>query len=148
SLFAQQGADATVAPVVDEAKGGLVRHREPYNRIREVQVLPNESVVYLTGFISQRLKGDNYLFRERDQNDRAGNLIEGDRMGIEVADDLWQGQVVKVGDQVKIVGEVNRNDGIATIQVGKLTKDLEYERHRDALNARYRSQQSDPSPES
>lgn len=141
SLFAQQSGEAAAAPSVNEIKGGFVSPSRPYYRIRDVRVLPNGSVIELSGFISQRINGDNYLFREPDQNDRAGNLIVGDRIVIEIDDDLWQGQVVRTADQVQIVGEVNRSDGIATIRVEKVIKDLDYARRREALNARYRDRE-------
>lgn len=70
--------------------------------------------VTLTGQITKHLRSDHYEFK-----DQSGTI------GIEVDDDIWRKAGLKVGDHVRLVGEVDTHRYKPTdIEVIKIEKHL------------------------
>ena len=64
--------------------------------VQQIAQLKDETGITLIGQITQHLKGDHYQFQ-----DATG------RIGVEIDDDLWRQANLKVGDHVRVVGEVD-----------------------------------------
>ncbi|MCU4338651.1 NirD/YgiW/YdeI family stress tolerance protein [Acinetobacter dispersus] len=64
--------------------------------VSQVAKLKDETGVTLTGQITKHLQSDHYEFK-----DQSGTI------GIEVDDDIWRQAGLKVGDHVRLVGEVD-----------------------------------------
>lgn len=141
SLFAQQGDEVAVTSPANASTGGFAGTDVPFiNSFQEVQILPEGSVIQLSGRIVGRLKADDYLL-ERAMRIRSENALPNERIVVEIEDDKWQGQVVSVSDWVEISGEVDRSDGITRIKASKVTKDMRHARLQEALERR-RSEQT------
>ncbi|ENX32351.1 TIGR00156 family protein [Acinetobacter colistiniresistens] len=80
--------------------------------VSQVAKLADETGVTLTGQITKRLQSDHYEFK-----DRSGTI------SVEIDDDLWRQAGLKVGDHVRLVGEVDTHRYKATdIEVIKIEK--------------------------
>ncbi|WP_333978469.1 NirD/YgiW/YdeI family stress tolerance protein [Acinetobacter colistiniresistens] len=80
--------------------------------VSQVAKLADETGVTLTGQITKHLQSDHYEFK-----DRSGTI------SVEVDDDLWRQAGLKVGDHVRLVGEVDTHRYKATdIEVIKIEK--------------------------
>lgn len=64
--------------------------------VAKAKTLKDETGVALTGTIVQHIAGDNFELK-----DSTGTIM------IEVDDDLWKPMQLKVGDKVKVIGEVD-----------------------------------------
>ncbi|QHH98527.1 NirD/YgiW/YdeI family stress tolerance protein [Acinetobacter dispersus] len=64
--------------------------------VSQVAKLKDETGVTLTGQITKHLQSDHYEFK-----DQSGTI------GIEIDDDIWRQAGLKVGDHVRLVGEVD-----------------------------------------
>ena len=80
--------------------------------VQQVAKMPDETAVTLTGQITKHLKSDHYEFK-----DRSGSI------GVEIDEDLWRAAALKVGDHVRLVGEVDTHRHKPTdIEVVKIEK--------------------------
>ncbi|NAR98617.1 NirD/YgiW/YdeI family stress tolerance protein [Acinetobacter haemolyticus] len=80
--------------------------------VSQVAQLSDETGVTLTGQITKHLHSDHYEFK-----DRTGTI------SIEVDDDIWRKAGLKVGDHVRLVGEVDTHRYKPTdIEVIKIEK--------------------------
>lgn len=80
--------------------------------VSQVAKLADETGVTLTGQISKHLQSDHYEFK-----DSSGTI------SIEIDDDLWRQAGLKVGDHVRLVGEVDTHRYKPTdIEVVKIEK--------------------------
>ena len=64
--------------------------------VQQVAKIKDETGVTLTGQITKHIKSDHYEFK-----DRSGTI------SLEIDDDLWHAAGLKVGDHVRVVGEVD-----------------------------------------
>lgn len=64
--------------------------------VQQVAKMKDETGVTLTGQITKHIKSDHYEFK-----DRSGTI------SLEIDDDLWRAAGLKVGDHVRVVGEVD-----------------------------------------
>ncbi|MFI8034305.1 NirD/YgiW/YdeI family stress tolerance protein [Acinetobacter sp. ABJ_C3_5] len=80
--------------------------------VSQVAKLADETGITLTGQITKQLKGDHYEFK-----DKSGTI------GVEIDDDIWRQAQLKVGDHVRLVGEVDTHRYKPTdIEVVKIEK--------------------------
>lgn len=80
--------------------------------VSQVAKLADETGVTLTGQISKHLKSDHYEFK-----DSSGTI------SVEIDDDIWRQAGLKVGDHVRLVGEVDTHRYKPTdIEVIKIEK--------------------------
>ncbi len=80
--------------------------------VSQVAKLADETGITLTGQITKQLKGDHYEFK-----DKSGTI------GVEIDDDIWRQAQLKVGDHVRLVGEVDTHRYKPTdIEVIKIEK--------------------------
>ena len=80
--------------------------------VSQVAKLADETGITLTGQITKQLKGDHYEFK-----DKSGII------GVEIDDDIWRQAQLKVGDHVRLVGEVDTHRYKPTdIEVVKIEK--------------------------
>ena len=80
--------------------------------VSQVAKLADETGVTLTGQISKHLQSDHYEFK-----DSSGTI------NVEIDDDLWRQAGLKVGDHVRLVGEVDTHRYKPTdIEVIKIEK--------------------------
>ncbi|GAA5632100.1 uncharacterized protein HI_1709 [Acinetobacter calcoaceticus] len=80
--------------------------------VSQVAKLADETGITLTGQITKHLKGDHYEFK-----DKSGTI------GVEIDDDIWRQANLKVGDQVRLIGEVDTHRYKPTdIEVVKIEK--------------------------
>ncbi|WP_023271011.1 NirD/YgiW/YdeI family stress tolerance protein [Acinetobacter gyllenbergii] len=80
--------------------------------VSQVGKLADETGITLTGQISKHLQSDHYEFK-----DSSGSI------GVEIDDDLWRQAGLKVGDHVRLVGEVDTHRYKPTdIEVIKIEK--------------------------
>ena len=80
--------------------------------VAKAKNLPDETSVTLTGVVSKHLQGDHYEFK-----DATGTI------SIEIDDDIWAESGVKLGDKVKLIGEVDTHREKPTdIEVVKIDK--------------------------
>lgn len=71
--------------------------------VNQVAKLADETGVTLTGQIVKHLQSDHYEFK-----DKSGSI------GIEIDDDLWRQAGLKVGDHIRLIGEVDTHRHKAT----------------------------------
>lgn len=82
--------------------------------VSQVAKLKDETGVTLTGQITKHLQSDHYEFK-----DQSGTI------GVEIDDDIWRQAGIKVGDHVRLVGEVDTHRYKPTdIEVIKIEKHL------------------------
>ncbi|MCH7385264.1 NirD/YgiW/YdeI family stress tolerance protein [Acinetobacter dispersus] len=82
--------------------------------VSQIAKLKDETGVTLTGQITKHLQSDHYEFK-----DQSGTI------GIEIDDDIWRQAGLKVGDHVRLVGEVDTHRYKPTdIEVIKIEKHL------------------------
>lgn len=82
--------------------------------VNQIAQLADETAVTLTGQITKHLRIDHYEFK-----DQSGTI------GIEVDNDIWRKAGLKVGDHVRLVGEVDTHRYKPTdIEVIKIEKHL------------------------
>ena len=82
--------------------------------VNQIAQLADEMGVTLTGQITKHLRSDHYEFK-----DLSGTI------GIEVEDDIWRKAGLKVGDHVRLLGEVDTHRYKPTdIEVIKIEKHL------------------------
>ncbi|USA52784.1 NirD/YgiW/YdeI family stress tolerance protein [Acinetobacter sp. C32I] len=80
--------------------------------VSQVAKLADETGVTLTGQISKHLQSDHYEFK-----DSSGSI------SVEIDDDIWRQAGLKVGDHVRLVGEVDTHRYKPTdIEVIKIEK--------------------------
>ncbi|MFW1812137.1 NirD/YgiW/YdeI family stress tolerance protein [Acinetobacter ursingii] len=80
--------------------------------VQQVAKIKDETGVTLTGQITKHIKSDHYEFK-----DRSGTI------SLEIDDDLWRAAGLKVGDHVRVVGEVDTHRYKPTdIEVVKIEK--------------------------
>ncbi|WP_436899085.1 NirD/YgiW/YdeI family stress tolerance protein [Acinetobacter gyllenbergii] len=80
--------------------------------VSQVAKLADETGVTLTGQISKNLQSDHYEFK-----DSSGSI------SVEIDDDIWRQAGLKVGDHVRLVGEVDTHRYKPTdIEVIKIEK--------------------------
>ncbi|MBJ9986969.1 NirD/YgiW/YdeI family stress tolerance protein [Acinetobacter sp. S40] len=80
--------------------------------VQQVAKMKDESGVTLTGQITKHIKSDHYEFK-----DRSGTI------SLEIDDDIWRAAGLKVGDHVRVVGEVDTHRYKPTdIEVVKIEK--------------------------
>ncbi|VXA56944.1 conserved hypothetical protein; putative membrane protein [Acinetobacter proteolyticus] len=80
--------------------------------VSQVAKLTDETGVTLTGQISKHLQSDHYEFK-----DSSGSI------SVEIDDDIWRQAGLKVGDHVRLVGEVDTHRYKPTdIEVIKIEK--------------------------
>ncbi|EOR03355.1 NirD/YgiW/YdeI family stress tolerance protein [Acinetobacter sp. ANC 3926] len=80
--------------------------------VSQVAKLADETGVTLTGQISKHLQSDHYEFK-----DSSGTI------SVEIDDDIWRQAGLKVGDHVRLVGEVDTHRYKPTdIEVIKIEK--------------------------
>ncbi|ENX44246.1 MULTISPECIES: NirD/YgiW/YdeI family stress tolerance protein [unclassified Acinetobacter] len=80
--------------------------------VSQVAKLKDETGVTLTGQITKHLQSDHYEFK-----DQSGTI------GVEIDDDIWRQAGIKVGDHVRLVGEVDTHRYKPTdIEVIKIEK--------------------------
>ncbi|UTO19408.1 NirD/YgiW/YdeI family stress tolerance protein [Acinetobacter sp. Z1] len=87
STFTWAGKDDHV--IVQEAAKNIVS-------VAQATKLADETGVTLTGQITKHLKSDHYEFKDK------SSVI-----GVEIDDDIWRKAALKVGDHVRLVGEVD-----------------------------------------
>lgn len=87
STFTWAGKDDHV--IVQEAAKNIVS-------VAQATKLADETGVTLTGQITKHLKSDYYEFK-----DKSGVI------GVEIDDDIWRKAALKVGDHVRLMGEVD-----------------------------------------
>lgn len=105
STFTWAGKDDHV--IVQEAAKNNVS-------VAQATKLADETGVTLTGQITKHLRSDHYEFK-----DRSGTI------GIEIDDDIWRKAGLKVGDHVRLVGEVDTHRHKPTdIEVIKIEKQM------------------------
>jgi len=105
STFTWAGKDDHV--IVQEAAKNNVS-------VAQATKLADETGVTLTGQITKHLRSDHYEFK-----DKSGTI------GIEIDDDIWRKAGLKVGDHVRLVGEVDTHRHKPTdIEVVKMEKVL------------------------
>lgn len=105
STFTWAGKDDHV--IVQEAVKNIVS-------VAQATKLADETGVTLTGQITKHLRSDHYEFK-----DRSGTI------GIEIDDDIWRKAGLKVGDHVRLVGEVDTHRYKPTdIEVIKIEKQM------------------------
>ncbi|ESK57186.1 hypothetical protein F990_00381 [Acinetobacter tjernbergiae DSM 14971 = CIP 107465] len=105
STFTWAGKDDHV--LVQEAAKHVVT-------VSQVAKLADETGVTLTGQITKHLQSDHYEFK-----DQSGTI------SIEVDDDIWRKAGLKVGDHVRLVGEVDTHRHKPTdIEVIKIEKQM------------------------
>ena len=103
SLSAWAGKDDHV--IIQEAAKNMVT-------VQQVAKIKDETGVTLTGQITKHIKSDHYEFK-----DRSGII------SLEIDDDLWHAAGLKVGDHVRVVGEVDTHRYKPTdIEVVKIEK--------------------------
>lgn len=103
SITSWAGKDDHV--IVQEAAKNVVT-------VSQVAKLADETGITLTGQITKQLKGDHYEFK-----DKSGTI------GVEIDDDIWRQAQLKVGDHVRLVGEVDTHRYKPTdIEVVKIEK--------------------------
>ncbi|ENW03429.1 NirD/YgiW/YdeI family stress tolerance protein [Acinetobacter beijerinckii] len=85
--FTWAGKDDHV--IVQEAAKNIVS-------VAQATKLADETGVTLTGQITKHLKSDHYEFK-----DKSGVI------GVEIDDDIWRKAALKVGDHVRLMGEVD-----------------------------------------
>lgn len=91
--------------IIQEAAKNLVT-------VQQVAKIKDETGVTLTGQITKHIKSDHYEFK-----DRSGTI------SLEIDDDLWHAAGLKVGDHVRVVGEVDTHRYKPTdIEVVKIEK--------------------------
>lgn len=105
SLSSQTWAGKEDHVLIQEAAQNIVT-------VSQVAQLSDETGVTLTGQITKHLHSDHYEFK-----DRTGTI------SIEVDDDIWRKAGLKVGDHVRLVGEVDTHrykpTDIEVIQIEK-----------------------------
>ncbi|MCU4415174.1 NirD/YgiW/YdeI family stress tolerance protein [Acinetobacter sp. WU_MDCI_Axc73] len=80
--------------------------------VQQVANMKDETGVTLTGQITKHIKSDHYEFK-----DRSGTI------NLEIDDDIWHAAGLKVGDHVRVVGEVDTHRYKPTdIEVVKIEK--------------------------
>ena len=105
STFTWAGKDDHV--IVQEAAKNNVS-------VAQATKLADETGVTLTGQITKHLRSDHYEFK-----DKSGTI------GIEIDDDIWRKAGLKVGDHVRLVGEVDTHRHKPTdIEVIKIEKQM------------------------
>lgn len=105
SLSSQTWAGKDDHVLIQEAAQNIVT-------VSQVAQLSDEIGVTLTGQITKHLHSDHYEFK-----DRTGTI------SIEVDDDIWRKAGLKVGDHVRLVGEVDTHRYKPTdIEVIKIEK--------------------------
>ena len=105
STFTWAGKDDHV--IVQEAAKNNVS-------VAQATKLADETGVTLTGQITKHLRSDHYEFK-----DQSGTI------GIEIDDDIWRKAGLKVGDHVRLVGEVDTHRHKPTdIEVIKIEKQM------------------------
>ncbi|EFF83982.1 NirD/YgiW/YdeI family stress tolerance protein [Acinetobacter haemolyticus] len=105
SLSSQTWAGKEDHVLIQEAAQNIVT-------VSQVAQLSDETGVTLTGQITKHLHSDHYEFK-----DRTGTI------SIEVDDDIWRKAGLKVGDHVRLVGEVDTHRYKPTdIEVIKIEK--------------------------
>ncbi|APR71724.1 MULTISPECIES: NirD/YgiW/YdeI family stress tolerance protein [Acinetobacter] len=105
SLSSQTWAGKDDHVLIQEAAQNIVT-------VSQVAQLSDETGVTLTGQITKHLHSDHYEFK-----DRTGTI------SIEVDDDIWRKAGLKVGDHVRLVGEVDTHRYKPTdIEVIKIEK--------------------------
>ncbi|WP_109441472.1 NirD/YgiW/YdeI family stress tolerance protein [Acinetobacter haemolyticus] len=105
SLSSQTWAGKEDYVLIQEAAKNVVT-------VSQVAQLPDETGVTLMGQITKHLNSDHYEFK-----DRTGTI------SIEVDDDIWRKAGLKVGDHVRLVGEVDTHRYKPTdIEVIKIEK--------------------------
>ena len=105
SLSSQTWAGKDDHVLIQEAAQNIVT-------VSQVAQLSDETGVTLTGQITKHLHSDHYEFK-----DRSGII------SLEIDDDLWHAAGLKVGDHVRVVGEVDTHRYKPTdIEVVKIEK--------------------------
>ncbi|WHR59243.1 NirD/YgiW/YdeI family stress tolerance protein [Acinetobacter haemolyticus] len=105
SLSSQTWAGKEDHVLIQEAAQNIVT-------VSQVAQLSDETGVTLTGQITKHLHSDHYEFK-----DRTGTI------SVEVDDDIWRKAGLKVGDHVRLVGEVDTHRYKPTdIEVIKIEK--------------------------
>lgn len=80
--------------------------------VQQVAKMKDETGVTLTGQITKHIKSDHYEFK-----DNSGTI------SLEIDDDIWRTADLKVGDHVRLVGEVDTHRYKPTdIEVVKIEK--------------------------
>ncbi|MFW1809027.1 NirD/YgiW/YdeI family stress tolerance protein [Acinetobacter ursingii] len=80
--------------------------------VQQVAKIKDETGVTLTGQITKHIKSDHYEFK-----DATGSI------SLEMDDDIWRAAGLKVGDHVRVVGEVDTHRYKPTdIEVVKIEK--------------------------
>jgi len=80
--------------------------------VQQVAKIKDETGVTLTGQITKHIKSDHYEFK-----DATGSI------SLEMDDDIWRASGLKVGDHVRVVGEVDTHRYKPTdIEVVKIEK--------------------------
>ncbi|WP_130804024.1 NirD/YgiW/YdeI family stress tolerance protein [Acinetobacter ihumii] len=80
--------------------------------VQQVAKMQDETGVTLTGQITKHIKSDHYQFK-----DRSGTI------DVEIDDDIWRAAGLKIGDHVRLVGEVDTHRYKPTdIEVVKIDK--------------------------
>ncbi|WP_151982260.1 NirD/YgiW/YdeI family stress tolerance protein [Acinetobacter guerrae] len=80
--------------------------------VQQVAKIKDETGVTLTGQITKHIKSDHYEFK-----DNSGTI------SLEIDDDIWRTADLKVGDHVRLVGEVDTHRYKPTdIEVVKIEK--------------------------
>lgn len=78
-------------------QGGFIDTSMKPMSVAEVQKLPDDAYVTLSGYITKRLSDDKYNF-----SDGTNNLI------VKIDDKVWMGQIVTPKDKILITGKVDK----------------------------------------
>lgn len=91
-------------------KGGFVDASVKPMTVAEVQKLPDDAYVTLSGYITKRLSDDEYNF-----TDGVNNIT------VEIGAKRWMGQTVTPKDKILITGKVDKDLTSQKIEVKSLT---------------------------
>ena len=93
----------------DYMGGGFVDTASQPMSVSDALKQPNDAYVTLHGHITKQLSKDTYTFTDGK-----------DSVVVEIDNKYWRGQIVSPNDKLAIGGEVEHEDGKATIEVKSL----------------------------
>lgn len=105
AMFFASGANAG-------PRGGFEGPGPDLVTVQQIGQMKDDANVSLRGNIIKALGGDKYLFK-----DDTGTIV------VEIDKDEWDGQIVKPGDTVTIIGEVDKGITETTIDAEKIIKE-------------------------
>ncbi|MBR1840545.1 MAG: NirD/YgiW/YdeI family stress tolerance protein [Alphaproteobacteria bacterium] len=82
---------------------------KPISKVSSVQNMPDDSMVYLQGYITQNLGDEMYVFQD-----------DSGTMNIEIDDDLMTGNTIAPTTVVWVAAEVNKDGDVTSLEAEEI----------------------------